>query len=91
MKIRYSLYFVITSFFNILFWYYVIAFCGVYVTSSSGWIYGSFTGIILDWFFISILIPLVRTFLRVGIRKYRKLRFLVVLEYIIWTLKNLCG
>jgi hypothetical protein len=89
--IRYTLYYIVTTIFNIIFWYYVVAFCGVYITSSSGWIYGSFSGIILNWFFISILIPIVRTSLRMGVRKYRKLKFLIGLEYIIWVMKNICG
>jgi hypothetical protein len=82
---------VLTTLINILSWYYVIAFCGIYVTSSIGWIFGSFSGIILDWVALSTAIPLFRAFIRVIIRKYKFLNFLISLEFAVWVLKNICG
>jgi hypothetical protein len=75
---------------NLICWYYVTVFCGVYITSAKGWIYGSITSIILDWFGISILIPVIRTGIRLIVRKYQKMRFLVTVEYLFF-IKNLFG
>ncbi len=74
----------------ILSWYYTIAFCGIFLTSSINWVYGSITGIFLDWFFLSTFIPVVRAFLRVIIRRYKRLNCLIFLEYAIWIAKNVC-
>lgn len=91
MKMRYLVFIMITTSLNILFWYYVIAFCGIYTASSSGWLYGSFAGLLLDWFMISLVIPLTRACLRRIIRKYQKAKFLITLEYMIWIIKNFSG
>ena len=75
---------------NLIIWYYVTVFCGVYITSSRGWIYGSVIGIFMDWCIVSILIPALKTSIRLIVRKYSKMRFLVTIEYLFFV-KNFLG
>jgi len=91
MRLKYGLFIGMTILVSLLLWYYVIAFCGIYSSASIGWIYGSIAGLMLDWFAFSISIPLIRACLRLIIRKFKRLKFLIRLEYILWIYRNISG
>lgn len=90
MKSKYRTFVITMMIFNLICWYYVTVFCGVYIGSSKGWIYGSVYGIIIDWCLISLIIPILRTSLRLLVRKFDKMRFLVSIEYLFF-IKNFFG
>jgi Co/Zn/Cd efflux system component len=81
---------IVTFSINLMCWYYAIAFCSVYTTSTSGWIYGGIMGIVIDWCIISFALPLIKSSIRVLVRKYHKLKFLISVEYFFW-LVNFLG
>lgn len=82
MRWRYTLFIVLSITTSIFLWYYVITFCAVYETSSTGWIQGAMIGLVIDWFGISLLLPLIKTSLRLSVRNYPFLYFLVYIEYL---------
>ena len=91
MRLKYGFFIGMTILVSILLWYYVISFCGIYSSSSMGWIYGSIAGLMIDWFAFSLFIPLVRASLRLLIRKFKKLKFLIRVEYLLWVYRNICS
>lgn len=46
-------------------WYYALAFCGVYINSQSGWIYGSIISLLIDKCIIQMITPTVKTLMRI--------------------------
>ncbi len=90
MRSRYRTFVTTMMIFNLISWYYVTVFCGVYLGSAKGWIYGSVNGIILDWCVISLIFPILRTSIRLIVRNFEKMRFLVTLEYLFF-IKNFLG
>ena len=81
METRYMVFQIAAFTINFVCWYYALVFCAVYSDSSRNWVYGGLTGLFVDWFVISLLIPLSKTLLRLGIRNFKYLRFLIVIEY----------
>jgi hypothetical protein len=90
MGLRYKLFIGISLLINFICWWYVIIFCGIYVTSSTGWIQGSVMGIVMDWCIISLLVPFIKAVLRILIRKYPHLKFLVVIDYFFFIIGFFC-
>jgi hypothetical protein len=71
----------------LLCWYYVMAFCAVYMQSSVNWIYGSLTSLIMDVFVTSNTMIIVQSIVREFAKKYPKdVLFVYIYDYM---LKNL--
>ncbi len=81
MKVRYFVFQVSAFTINFICWYYALVFCAVYNDSSRNWLYGGLIGLVIDWFIISIAIPLSKAILRILIRNFKRLRFLIIVEY----------
>jgi hypothetical protein len=90
MKCRYRLFVFTSLFINFVCWWYVIIFCGIYTTSTSGWIQGSIIGLVIDWCGISLAVPLIKTTIRILIRKYPHFKFLIILDYTFFLVGLFC-
>ena len=86
MATRYIIYIFITFLINFFCWFYIITFCGIYVTTVTGWVNGSLVSLFLDWVIISVIIPFLKTIIRITVRKYSMLKFLIGFEYTFWIL-----
>jgi hypothetical protein len=64
MRWRYLLYIVVGTVLHALAWYYVTAFCSVYISSSISWICGGFISLIIKLFITQMLLPLIHTVIR---------------------------
>jgi uncharacterized protein YybS (DUF2232 family) len=84
MMPRYLNFLIVAFIINFFCWYYVIVFCSIYVTSSTGWIDGALVGLLLDWCGLSFIFPLIKALVRYYIRRHPKARFLVIIEYFFW-------
>lgn len=84
MYLRYTLFKIAAFTINFLCWYYVIIFCNVYSLSSPDWAIGALIGLALDWGCFALLIPLLKTALRLTARKNPKMKILYLLEYCFW-------
>jgi hypothetical protein len=70
MRIKHYLYIFIAFILHMFSWYYVTAFCGVYTMSSVSWVCGGILSIIINLFFVQILIPLVHVGFRTLAKTY---------------------
>jgi hypothetical protein len=64
MRFRYITYLFLTLGMNLFFWYYIMTFCAVYVTTSVGWLYSAVLDIIVTYFILQILDPLTQALCR---------------------------
>ncbi len=71
-------------------WFFAIIFCGVYPQTTPGWVSGIWFGAMIDWCIISIVIPLMKSLIRITVRTCPKLFFLIYIEYLFW-IKEFCG
>jgi hypothetical protein len=69
MKWKYRIFYILTFLLNILFWYYTIAFCGVYVKTSVGWVYSSIITLLIAWFILELIEPLSGAIIRFIVSK----------------------
>ena len=68
---------------NLFCWFYSIVFCAIYPQTSPGWMNGILIGAATDWGLFSFCLPLIKSLLRAIGRKYKKLGFLVYIEYLL--------
>jgi hypothetical protein len=73
MKPRYIAFITATLAINGVFWYYIISFCAVYITTSVGWVYASLVNVMFSWFFLQFANPITLALLRSLIMKYNRL------------------
>jgi hypothetical protein len=71
MRCRYVVFFMLTFCLNTGFWYYIIAFCAVYVTTSLAWVYSGILNIIIGYGVVQFLDPLTKTIVRSLALRYR--------------------
>ena len=64
MKIRYILWIVIFSTVHFVCWYFVTAFCAVFIHSNKEWLVGSIVSVIIDVFLMKPIFSISRTLLR---------------------------
>ncbi len=83
MRARNIIFIVVALIINTFCWYYMLVFCAVYMASSLNWLYSCITGLIISWFIIGILMPLVKALLRLFNRKHKDLKFFKYLEYLL--------
>jgi hypothetical protein len=76
MKNRFIVFGIITSLLTAISWYYIIIFCGVYQSSSVGWIQGSLLSLAIDWLGFEFILPILMAAIRELIRCSPKLMFL---------------
>jgi hypothetical protein len=88
MRNRLRWYIIICTIINLFCWYYVIIFCGVYIKSSAGWLYGVALSLLIEWFGFEIGIPILRGGIRSLYMKYRRLRFLYFIDYLLYLIKS---
>ena len=81
MKQKYARFLIITILLNLLFLYYTTVFCTIYSSSTKGWSEGGIIGVFLDIFGISIAIPLIKSSVRILVRKFQFLKFLIIIDY----------
>jgi hypothetical protein len=72
MKPRYVIFIVTTIVINTTFWYYIMAFCAVYIKTSVGWIYASLINVIFSWFFLQFANPMTAALVRSFVMKRNK-------------------
>jgi magnesium-transporting ATPase (P-type) len=58
MRIRYIVFFILSTIIIVFFWYLVICYCAVFSKTQSGWIYGSILSFMLTIFIFETLFPL---------------------------------
>jgi hypothetical protein len=84
MMLRYFNFLTVAFLINFFCWYYVIVFCSIYVTSSTGWLDGALVGLLMDWCGLSFIFPMIKALVRYYIRRNPKARFLIIIEYFFW-------
>jgi hypothetical protein len=72
MKPRYIIFIATTFIINATFWYYIIAFCAVYIKTSVGWIYACLINIIFSWFFLQFANPVTGALVRSFVLKHNR-------------------
>ena len=70
MKIRYLVWIITIVFIHFTNWYFVMAFCSVYINSNKGWLLGSIISIGIDVILIKPIISLIKTLVRLFAKKY---------------------
>ena len=90
MRLTYILFIAAAFIMNFVCWYYIIVFCGIYKNSCVPMMEGAVIGVMIDWFGISLAIPIIKSTLRVLIRKYPNASFLLTIEYFFWVVNYLC-
>ena len=68
---RYTVYIILVLIFHLLSWYYVTAFCGVYIKSSINWFIGGIISLLIQFIISQPLLPLIRTTIRALAKKYQ--------------------
>ncbi len=63
----------ITFLLNILFLYYIIVFCGVYMSSSSAWMEGGVQCLILEMIIFGLSLPIILFITLLFVKKFPKL------------------
>jgi len=81
MKIRYTIFYIVAFLMSLLCVFYSTVFCSIYNGSFPGWFQGGVIGLFLDLFAISIAVPVIKTSVRVLIRNFKFLRFLIIIDY----------
>jgi hypothetical protein len=68
MRIRHLI-FVLTTMVLILFmWYYIIIFCAIFPKTATGWIYACLNNLIINWFGLELIIPIIVAIVRGMVR-----------------------
>jgi len=78
MTCRYTAYGITTCLFSLVLWYYIAIFCGIYESSSIGWIKSTVISISIDWLGLSIIAPLLLSGIRVIMKCSPALRYLIL-------------
>jgi len=81
MKKTYKKTFITYFVFNILILYYSMVFCSIYSASEIGWFNDTILALFIDFSIVSICIPIIKVLVRVIIRNFRLLRFLIIIDY----------
>jgi hypothetical protein len=81
MKIRYRIFIGIVLFLSLLSAFYCAIFCYVYSKSVPGWLHGGIIGLFLDFFILSISIPLVKTTVKTLLKKHWIFKPLILIDY----------
>ena len=76
MKRRYIIFYVVTLFLLAFLSYYIIIFCGVYIKSSTGWVFSAFNAILIGWFGFELLVPFSLGLFRVLAKKWPCLMYM---------------
>ena len=74
MTIRYVTYGIIVFMISILMWYYIAMFCGIYLSSSYGWIKSSAISLAIDWLGVAITIPFLMAVMRSIVKSCNSLK-----------------
>ncbi len=61
--------------------YYNTVFCHIYSGSSLAWFHGGAIGLWIDFFGVGIGIPLIKATVRILMRKFYFLKFLIIIDY----------
>lgn len=72
MRCRYISYTISIVIIHLTCWYFVMAFCSVYINSNTGWLYGALISFVLETLVIWPAISLLKASFRFLIRKYPK-------------------
>lgn len=72
MKFRYCFVIITSILIHLFSWYYVTAFCGVYIKSSISWIYGGVLSTLINFLFVQTAKPLIHLILRFLAKKFSK-------------------
>lgn len=81
MKIGYLRFIILATILTLICIYYSTVFCSIYKSSYPGWFQGGVIGLMLDLFAISIAIPFIKTSVRVLIRNFKFMKFLIIIDY----------
>jgi hypothetical protein len=72
MMMRYVLFVVLSFVLHMFCWYYVTAFCGVYIKSSVSWVCGGILSLIINLVIVQFSLPLIHTIARTLARRFPK-------------------
>jgi hypothetical protein len=86
MNLRFFIFKMFTFIVNLLCWYYAILFCIIYKASEKNWFYGGIISLIMEWFILGMIVPFAKALLRMIIRRFKKFRFLILIEYLYFIL-----
>ena len=75
MQWKYRIFYILTLLLNILFWYYTMAFCAVYVKTSLGWVYSSIITLLLSWFILELIEPVSGAIIRSIVSRWQSMRY----------------
>ena len=81
MRIIYIRTFIGYFVFNLIILYYTVIFCSIYSVSVPGWFNGTILALSIDFLIISVCIPIIKVLVRILIRKFNLLRFLIIIDY----------
>lgn len=70
MKCRYITYTSIITIIHLICWYFVMAFCSVYINSNVGWVYGALISFTLEVFVMRPGLCVMKGLLRWLVQKY---------------------
>ncbi len=62
--------------------FFGIVFCGIYNQTRPGWVNSIMLDLITDWFIISLILPILKTIIRIVVRTCPKLYCLVYVEHL---------
>lgn len=86
MKCRYTIYSIVASFIHLTCWYFVMGFCGTYINSNYGWLYGSLISLGIDFFLVKPGLALLKAILRLLAQRFPRTCFVKIYT---WAVKIL--
>ena len=82
MRLRYFVLLTATFCFHIIAWYYVTAFCSVYITSGTTWIYGGIISLLIGYI-TELLFFMCHIIIRAHAKAYSDIKFWRLAYFII--------
>ena len=79
MTVRYVFYGIFTGLTSLLFWYFIGLFCGIYLSSSYGWIKGTFISLSISWIGVGIAVPFIMAVIRAFTKRFPDLGYNYIL------------
>lgn len=86
MRKYYKRFLIVSSICFLINLYYSAIFCYIYSNSVEGWLNGTYSAAILDWFTVSFCIITLKAIVRFVLRHCYYLRFLIIIDYSFWIL-----
>jgi len=86
MKKKYRIFIGIVIFLTLISIIFSTIFCYIYSKSVPGWFQGGVISFFISVFIVSVAIPIIKTVVKILLRKHKIFRFLLIVDYLFFVL-----